>query len=191
MPRVLFTALVLALATSLLAGCGQKRVADFKAAQARLAEDPTALDGAFQAEVTLSRRVSKKSKRPIGAGTEFVMKGQSRVNATVDVANVEPGEVNAFHLVWIKPGQKEMFRRYAEVKVETSESGYRTVIQWKKAEDLAYLKEEVQEGEANGFSLRANLNTSLKREREPGTYSLRVYFNRELLLEEAFELTSA
>lgn len=191
MPRVPSTLFALVLATSLLAGCGQKRVAEFKASQARLAADPAALDGAFSVDLTLARRVSKKSGRPIGAGTEFVMKGKSRVNAIVDVANVEPGEVNAFHLVWIKPGRKEMFRRYAEVKVEASETGYRTLIQWKKADDLAYLKEEVQESETNAFSLRTSLNTSLKREREPGIYSFRVYLNRELLLEEAFELTNA
>lgn len=194
MSRALKTLFLLGfvLATALAVnGCGQKRVTEFHAAQARLAEDPTALDGLFQAEVTLCRRVGKKSKRPIGIGTEFVMKESSRVSALVKVSNVEPGEVNAFHLVWIKPGEKELFRRYAEVKVEPSEEGYDALIQWKKANDLHYLKERVQTSEDGSFALTAGLNTSLGKEREPGTYRFRLYFNRELLIEETFELTSA
>ncbi len=182
---ILLTALV---ATS---GCGQKRVAEFKAAQALLAEDPTALDGEFQAQLTLCRRVGKKSWRPIGVGTEFEMKRKSRVEALLEVANVEPGEVNMFHLVWIKPGEKEVFRRYAEVRVEESETGYDAHIQYKKAENLLYLREFTQRNEDNSFRLKIGLNTSLEKERVPGTYSCRVYFNRELLLEETFVLTSA
>jgi hypothetical protein len=194
MSRALKTLFLLGLvlaASALISGCGQKRVTEFQAAQARLAEDPTALDGKFQAEVILCRRVGKKSKRPIGVGTEFVMKESSRVSALVKVANVELGETNAFHLVWIKPGEKEVTRRYAEVKVESSEEGYRTLVQWKKANDLHYLKERVQESEEISFVLTSSLNTSLKKEREPGTYRFRLYFNRELLIEETFELTSA
>lgn len=191
MPRLTIFPIALVLAALSVTGCGQRRVADFQAAQEQLAENPSALDGLFQAEVTLCRRLGKKSGRPIGVGTAFEMERKSRVNAVVNVANVEPGEVNAFHLVWIKPGEREMFRRYAEVKVETSEAGYRTLIQWKKVDDLHYLKEEVQESDALAFTLTANVNTSLGKEREPGIYSFRVYFNRELLIEQTFELTNA
>ncbi len=194
MSRALKTLILLGFALAIstaLNGCSQERVTEFQAAQAHLAEDPTALDGIFQADITLCRRVGKKSKRPIGVGTEFVMKESSRVSAHVKVANVELGETNAFHLVWIKPGEKEVTRRYAEVKVESSEEGYRTLIQWKKANDLHYLKERVQESEEISFILTSGLNTSLNKEREPGTYRFRLYFNRELLIEETFELTGA
>lgn len=195
MARRLLT-LVLALGIALgaafaLGGCEQRRVREFKAAQSRMATDPDALDGHFRASVTLCRTISRKSGHPIGAGTEFEMRKKSRVAALVEVADVKPGEVNMFHLVWIKPGEKEVFRRYAEVKVEPSESGYEAVIQWKKADDLHYLRTETQESETPSFRLETSINTSLRREREPGQWSFRVYFNRELLIEQPFTLSGA
>jgi hypothetical protein len=187
-----FLALTLVLGVVLFLGaCEQHRVQEFKAAQAQLATDPHALDGHFRATVTLCRTLSRKSGHPIGAGTEFEMRKKSQVEALVEVADVKPGEVNMFHLVWIKPGEKEVFRRYAEVRVEPSESGYQAVIEWKKADDLHYLRTETQEVETPSFSLSTSLDTSLSREREPGEYSFRVYFNRELLLEQPFTLTGA
>ena len=195
MPRRLLT-LTLTLAVALgaalaLGGCEQRRVKEFKAAQSRLATDPHALDGHFRANVTLCRTMSRKSGYPIGAGTEFEMREKSQVEALVEVADVKPGETNMFHLVWIKPGEKEVFRRYAEVKVEPRESGYEAVIQWKKADDLHYLRTETQEVETPSFRLEMSLDTSLKRDREPGDWSFRVYFNRELLIEQPFTLSGA
>ncbi len=183
-------ALLLVIALGTL-GCEQQRVQEFKAGQALLAENPQALDGKFRAELTLCRSIGRKTGRPIGAGTEFEMREESQVGAVLEVAGVAPGEVNMFHLVWIKPGEKEIFRRYAEVKVEPSEQGYRAVIQWKKFDDRHALREEVQESEALSFNLSSTLDTSLDKQREPGEYRFRVYFNRELLFDQAFTLKSA
>ncbi|MBM4116800.1 hypothetical protein FJ251_03525 [bacterium] len=172
-------------------GCEQQRVKEFKAAQALLTENPQALDGRFNAQLTLCRSIGRKTGRPIGAGTEFEMREESQVGAVLEVSGVEPGEVNMFHLVWIKPGEKEIFRRYAEVKVEPAEQGYRAVIQWKKFEDRFWLREEVQESETPSFMLSGTLDTSLDKQREPGEYRYRVYFNRELLFDQPFTLKGA
>ena len=51
-----------------LAGCGQDDITSFRDAQARLAEDPRALDGLFQGEITFCERVTK-SGRPLREGT--------------------------------------------------------------------------------------------------------------------------
>ncbi len=188
--RLLALALSLVIALGIL-GCEQRRVQEFKAGQALLAENPQALDGKLNAQLTLCRSIGRKSGRPIGAGTEFEMREESQVGAVLEVSGVEPGEVNMFHLVWIKPGEKEIFRRYAEVKVEPAEQGYRAVVQWKKFDDRHYLREDVQERESPSFSLTSELDTSFKKQREPGEYRFRVYFNRELLFDQAFTLENA
>jgi hypothetical protein len=191
MPRGLI-ALALLLALTLAgSGCGQRRLEEFKAGQALLAENPNALDGKFNAQLTLCRSIGRKTGRPIGAGTEFEMREESQVGAVLEVSGVEPGEVNMLHLVWIKPGEKEIFRRYAEVKVEPAEQGYRAVVQWKKFDERHYLREEVQERDSLSFSLMSELDTSFKKQREPGEYRFRVYFNRELLFDQPFTLKGA
>jgi hypothetical protein len=191
MPRGLVALAALLILGASTLGCEQQRVQEFKAGQALLAENPQALDGKFRAELTLCRSIGRKTGRPIGAGTEFEMREESQVGAVLEVAGVAPGEVNMFHLVWIKPGEKEIFRRYAEVKVEPSEQGYRAVIQWKKFDDRHALREEVQESEGLSYSLSSTLDTSLDKQREPGEYRFRVYFNRELLFDQAFTLKNA
>ncbi len=189
MRSVVFAALIVMSGAVLFAGCGQEVVQEFKDAQARLAEDPSSLDGVFRCDVTFCRKVGRKTGKRIGIGDEFIMKEKSRVNALVDFMDVEAGKVHAMHLVWLRPDMHEMFRKYVEVEVEAAETGYRSTIRWRKTDDLNYVKEEIQEGPDPSFSLKTRLNTSLGKMRVPGTYTLRVYYHRELMLEESFTLS--
>jgi hypothetical protein len=181
------TTLALALfAAMAFTGCGQEAVREHREAVA--AGELEALADSFHGELVLCRKLSRKSGRPIGAATEFQMSEKSAVEALVDFRNAEPGKTYTVHMVWLKPGGKEMFRKYAEVRLEPVGEGYRSVIHWRKAEDLNSVKEEIQESAEPAFSLSTKLNTSLKRNREPGEYSFRVYLWRELYLEQAFTL---
>lgn len=147
--------------------------------------------GRCSAEVTLCRKVGKKSGKRIGVGNRFTSDKKSYVYAFVDFSGAEPGKTYSVHLVWIKPGGKEMYRKYAEVTLVEEAAGYQTHIRWRKAEEFGYLKEEAQTAATPSFSLSTRLNASTKKEREFGTYAFRVYLNRELYRDVTFELSDS
>ena len=144
--------------------------------------------GLFGAEITFCRKIGRKSGKRIGTAERFETAEKRYVHGLVDFRNVRSHRLYALHLVWIKPGGKELFRRYAEVVIEPVTDGYETVIRWKKAEDLAYLKEERRGSPQSAFTLASRLNISHSRQRIPGDYLLRVYLDRRLLLEKKFTL---
>ena len=144
--------------------------------------------GFFDTEITFCRRIGKKSGKRIGTAQHFQTAEKRYVHGLVDFRNIRPHRLYAVHLVWIKPGGKEIFRRYAEVVTEPVADGYETVIRWKKAEDLAYLKEERRGSMQSAFTLGSRLNISHSRQRTPGDYLMRVYLDRRLLLEKKFTL---
>ena len=176
----------------LVLGCSEKRVNEFEEAQARFAEDPTALDGVFKGEIVLCRRVGAKSAKRIGVSDEFEAGENNKVFAFVDFDNAELGRLYTVHMVWLRPDDHEIFRKYAEVRVDKAETGYRSTIHWKSNLDLHYLKEEFQESERPAFTLDSSMGTYVKGvPRESGTYKLRVYLYRDLMLEKSFTLTGS
>lgn len=181
---------LLALAAMLSgAGCEQDYVVEFRTLQASRVsgqEDPPAHE--FWSGITFCERVSKKSGKRIRQGHSFVMGENSYVHGLVDLQNLPPGRTHSIHLVWLKPDTHELYRRYAEVRTESTPGGYRSSIVWLDAEDFGYRREEIQENGKPIVTLGSRLNTSLKRDRMPGHYTLRVYLNREFLVEEGFEL---
>jgi hypothetical protein len=175
----------MAAAALLLSGCASEETLQLFASSA----DETPADGTFAAQVTLCRKVGSKTGRRLGAGNEFVMGTKSYVRAFVDFTNVKSERPYTVHLAWIRPDGWEMFRKYAEVRQwEAAGGGFNTVINWLDAEDLHKIKSDTLVTARPGFTLDSRLNTSLKREREPGLYHFRVYLDRRLLLEEPFTL---
>jgi hypothetical protein len=145
---------------------------------------------AFGIDVTLCRKIGRKTGRRIGAGTSFRMSEKSRVQAMVDFNNVTAGKDYTVHLVWIRPDGREMYRRFAEVRQEAvAAETFRTVVRWLDAEDLHKVRADTLDGAAPQFTLDSRLNTSLSKQREPGEYLLRVYLDRRLLREDTFTLT--
>jgi hypothetical protein len=153
-------------------------------AEAVLAGDKT--DGTFVANVELCRKVSKKSGRRIGVGDEFRITSKSNVRAYLDVEEAVPGRTYTWHLSWVRPDGKEMFRKFAEVTLNEGPDGYETTIQWKKAEDLHYLKEKVITSDDPSYTLATKFNISESKERVPGDYRFRVYLDRKFLMEKEF-----
>jgi hypothetical protein len=181
--------LIIAIGVLALTGCTQDSVNDFKAAEAELSHNPQALDDLFSGEIVFCRRLGKKTGKIFGEDDIFKMAEKSSVMGVVDFANAELGKTYGIHLVWLGPDRHEMFRYYAEVVVEaTGEGGYTANVKRKKMANKDYLREKVQEKDEPGFRLSSKLNTSLVKEREPGTYALQVYLHRELLLEKQIEL---
>jgi len=154
--------------------------------EARVIAMDEKVDDSFAATVELCRKVSKKSGKRIGISNEFRMTSKSNVRAFLDVENVELERTYTWHLSWVKPDGKEMFRKFAEVKTIAVPDGFETTIQWKKAHELLYLKETVISSEEPAYSLATKLNISESKERIPGAYKFQVYLDRKYLLEEEF-----
>ncbi len=174
-----------------LAGCEQEIVQEFQAAQTALAEGEEPAAGRFFADIAFCRKIGKKTGKRIGKGHAFSVAERSYVHGLVDFHQVELDRSHAIHLVWLRPDNHELYRRYAEVRVTREGDGYQTHIQWLRAEDLGYLNEAYLEVDTPTFTLKSRLNTSRSKERQPGRYTFKVYWNRELLLEDSFELASS
>jgi len=187
--HLLNTMLLLLLSGLLLtAGCSSDEARSF-ASGSSVAPDRSGAEasGEFSAAITLCRKVSRKSGRPIGAGDSFKMAGKSYVNALVDFRGVQPGRTYVVHLVWVRPDGKAIFRKYAEVVQTVQEDdSFRTVIRWLDGVDLHKVKRDTLTSEEPVFTLQSRLNISNKKKRVPGQYALRVYLDRRLLLARSF-----
>ena len=184
--------LTLLSALVLTAGCSSEEARTV--VSSRLSVDdqssPAATDSGFGAEITLCRKVSRKSGRPIGVSDNFKITAKSYVNALVEFTGVRSDRTYVVHLVWVRPDGKEMFRKYAEVtQSEISSAQFQTSITWLDAEDLHKIKLDTVITETPEFTLQSRFNISSKKNRQPGQYSLQVFLDRRLLLEEEFIVT--
>ena len=180
-----------ALAVPLLAaGCEQEIVLEFKTLQTALGAGQERPADHFWGEITFCERVSKKTGKRIRSGERFSVAEKSYVHGLVDLTHLPPDRNHSVHLVWLTPDGHELYRRYAELRMSRTDDGYRTQVVWLDAEDFSYRKLEVQETETPTCTLGSRLNTSLSRQRPLGRYLLRVYLNREFLLERGFDLTA-
>lgn len=159
----------------LLFACEQSALQEYRAGESSLSLD-----------IGFYRSVSKKTGKRLGKAEYFSPGEKSRVHGIADFSGLEEGRTHSIHLVWLRPDEREMFRRYAEVTVEKDGDSRRHVIHWRKAEDLNSFKEEIQNGES--LSLKSRLNIAPEKERDIGSYTFRVYFNREFMAEKNFQL---
>lgn len=187
----LMNLLLLALLSALVlaAGCSSDEARSVAASQASIEEADALADAPFGAAITFSRKVSKKSGRPIGAGEVFEMTARSYVNALVNFTNVQQDRTYVVHLVWVRPDGKKIFMKYAEVIQNPGEdSGHQTVISWLDAVDLHDVSRDTVSSDTPDFILKSRLNISTRKNRVPGEYSLQVYLDRRLLLEKEFQV---
>ena len=138
-----------------------------------------------QLGVELCRKVSKKGKR-LDVGHEFMIGDKSSVLAFADFSGLRPRRDYTLHLVWIRPDGAEMFRRFAEFRLEGADKSWKTIVQWKDALDLTHASREEIASDAPAVTFDSTLNLSPDKKREPGTYRFRVYLDRRLVREESF-----
>jgi len=174
---------------ALISGCEQSDVKEFKAvvdAGSELAEDQ------FGSDIIFYRAVSKKSGKLLGVKDTFKVSSKKKnkyLRAAIDISNPQLDKTHQIHLGWIRPDGKEMFRKFGEVTMTKTDDSYTTNIVWLKAEDLHYSKvADPIITEKPTFRLDTKLNISPEKERDPGTYAMRVYWNREFLFEKTVEL---
>jgi hypothetical protein len=138
-----------------------------------------------QLQVELCRKVSKKGKRQ-DVGHEFMIGDKSSVLAFTDFSGLSPGRDYTLHLVWIRPDGAELFRRFAEFRLEGADKSWKAVVQWKDALDLNHAQREELPADAPAVTFDSTLNLGTDKKREPGTYHFRVYLDRRLVRDEAF-----
>ncbi len=179
----------------MVSGCTQDDVASFKTARAELAEGGSLADDLFQADITFCRRVGTKTGKRIEAGEEFQIRDGDKydyVNALIDVANIPADVTHQVHLAWIRPDGRELFRRFGTVTFTTNDEGFLQEVVWMDAEDLHDVQiEDAETVLAPALTLSSRLNVRPDKERDPGIYAMRFYWNRELMLEKTFELLAA
>jgi len=179
--------LTLLSALVLTAGCTSEEARSVALTQAGVGSESPEASSRFDTQVTLCRKLSKKSGRPIGAGEIFQITSKSYVNALVEFSAVEQERTYVVHLVWIKPGGREMFRKYIEVRqAPVPEGRHRAVVTRLDATELHDVKRDTLFSAKPEFSLNTRLNISTAKNRIPGPYLFEVYLDRRLLLRESF-----
>ena len=123
---------------------------------------PAKKPGGLTATITLCREVGKKSGKRLGAGQVFTIKDDAKVLAFVDLANEYAlGQRELdFHLVWLDPEGKPIF-----------------------VKRLAYTPGD------SPATLKSSIAATPEK-RDPGHYTFRIYFFRELIAEKTFRLRS-
>ncbi len=111
-------------------------------------------------ETVTQNKTEKQTTAQTSGHPTFTPADGSKVEARVKLTGLEPGRTEVVHLVWLKPGGKEMFRKTEEFICEKDTK-----------------------------SLKSRLNIALEKNRIPGKYALKVYRHRRLLTMEVFELT--
>ena len=115
----------------------------------------------IKANITLFRKVSKKTGKHIGVGTVFTIKEKRRVRASIDIENRFAFGDNEliFHLDWIGPDHKSIYRKQIDLFPGDSSS-----------------------------VIHSSVSISPSRERQTGLYSLKVFLFNHLIAEKKFEL---
>ncbi len=118
---------------------------------------PAKEDDGVSASITYYHKKSKKTGKMLGVGNEFNVSKKGRLRANIDIGKLYDRKL-IFHIDWIGPNGRSLFKKKIEVLPEDSLSAFESSI------------------------------SISSEKRNPGKYSLRVYYFRELIAEKAFEL---
>jgi len=115
-----------------------------------------------KANLVLCKKLSKKTGKPIGADSIFVIGDNAKVKAIVNIekADIKTNEQLKFYFDWIGPDSKTFYKKQV---VYTTSSPLFTI--------------------SNSISITPE-------KRQPGTYTLRVNFRKRIIAEQKFELTA-
>jgi hypothetical protein len=123
---------------------------------------PTVNSEVIKAEIVLFRKLSKKTGKPVGAGTTFEIKDKANVKAIVNIEKPE-----------IKTNEQMKFYFY-----------------WIGTDGKIYYKKRVIYTTSNpSFTISSSISISPEK-RVPGTYTLQVILRKKVIAEQKFELIS-
>jgi len=154
---------LLCLSVSLAAwGCSSREGTPVAGEDSTLVYRSKSTEG-IEASITFCSRISKKTGKPLGAGSSFVMEEDAKVRALVYLRGMPPssGRELLFHLVWTGPDGKEFYTKRIPL---------------------------VSSGEPAELETSISIPPS---RRDPGMYALEVYLFRERIAEKSFELRAS
>lgn len=114
----------------------------------------------ISADIILCRKISKKTGKLIGAGTEFTINEKAKVKAVVSLnkPDVKTNEQMKFYFEWIGPDGKSFYKK--RIVYTTS---------------------------SPTFTLTNSISISPEK-RKPGTYEVRLIYKKKIIAEKKFEL---
>lgn len=116
--------------------------------------------GGITAEITLCRKVEKKTGKRIGEATVFNIKDKAKIYAFFDIENRKTfaEKEMMFHVEWIGPGGKSFYRKRIDLFSYDSSSTINSTI------------------------------SIIPGKRQQGSYNVRLFFFREVIAEKRFHL---
>jgi hypothetical protein len=121
---------------------------------------PEAKAEVVSSEIILCSKLSKKTGKPVSAGTVFTIKDNAKVKAVVNIEmkKIKANEQMIFYFDWIGPDGKSFYKKRMVYTTSTPL-----------------------------FTLTNSISASPDK-REPGTYTLRFSFGKKIIAEKKFEL---
>jgi hypothetical protein len=156
---ILFLVVVVKLA---LPGCSNRSETPITGEDSTI-EYPSKSANGIVAKITFCKKVSKKTGKPIDAGTMFTIQDQAKVYSIIVLNNREfhKDKELMFHIDWIDPNGNSLYKKRIDLLPSDSSSTITSSI-------------SITPGN-----------------RQTGNYILRVYLFRELIAEKKFELINA
>jgi hypothetical protein len=110
----------------------------------------------------LCKKLSKKTGKPIGVDSIFVIGEKANIKAVVNIekSQVKADEQMKFYFEWIGPDNKTFYKK--KIEYSTGDST---------------------------FTITNSISISPEK-RQPGTYTLQVIFRKKIIAEQKFELTA-
>jgi len=120
----------------------------------------TGIEFDITANITLCRKVGKKTGKRIGEGTVFTIKKKAKVRAIIDLENRDEylDHEMKFKIEWIGPNGKSFYKKKIDLSPGNSSS-----------------------------TIKSSISVTPKK-RKPGNYIFRIYIYKTLLAEKKFEL---
>lgn len=114
----------------------------------------------ISAKITLFRKFDKKTKEQIGVGTVFFLREKANIRASIDIENqITYGDQELmFHIDWINAEGKSIYLKRIDLAADDTNST---------------------------FSSSISISPEI---REEGTYTIQLFFFRELIAEKKFEI---
>ena len=137
-----------------------KKIETEKKVKVEKTKKPKVKSENIKASLVLCRKVSKKTGKPIGSDTTFIIKEKAKVKAVVSIEHqeIKTNEQMKFYFDWIGPDGKSFYKKRV---VYTTSNPFFTI--------------------SNSISITPE-------KRQPGTYTLRVSFRKKIIAEQKFEL---
>jgi hypothetical protein len=142
-----------------LSGCSSRNETPTTSEDSTIVYSPKQPDG-VSANITLCRKVGKKTGKRIGEGTIFTIMDKAKVRAFFDLENRKffMDKEMMFHAEWIGPNGKSFYRKRIDLLPNDSSS-----------------------------TINSSISISPEK-RQPGIYTVRFFLFRELIAEKKFEL---